>query len=155
MFMKHKKIFFVGALVVVLVIIVGYFFLRNRSLALIDSFEACKKAGFPIMESFPERCSTGDGRTFTNIPTYREIETVGKFTCLPHKETSGSVTLECAYGLLDENGVYYGLQNLSIEDMNISRDKKVVVRGTVEPAKDSLYAISETIDVRSVEELPN
>lgn len=35
------------------------------SLATISNFEECAEAGFPIMESYPPRCSTGDGRTFT------------------------------------------------------------------------------------------
>lgn len=32
----------------------------------ISNFDACVAAGFPIMESFPERCATLDGRTFVN-----------------------------------------------------------------------------------------
>lgn len=31
----------------------------------ISSFEDCAAAGYPIMESYPERCNTPDGRTFT------------------------------------------------------------------------------------------
>ena len=31
----------------------------------INSFEECVAAGYPIRESYPERCSTSDGKTFT------------------------------------------------------------------------------------------
>lgn len=31
----------------------------------INSFEACAAAGYPIMESYPERCATPDGKSFT------------------------------------------------------------------------------------------
>jgi hypothetical protein len=31
----------------------------------INSFEECATAGYPVMESYPERCMTPDGRTFT------------------------------------------------------------------------------------------
>lgn len=34
---------------------------------LIESYDDCVAAGYPIMESYPEQCSTPDGRTFTNI----------------------------------------------------------------------------------------
>lgn len=30
------------------------------------SFEECKSAGNPIQESYPERCVTPDGKSFTN-----------------------------------------------------------------------------------------
>ncbi len=32
----------------------------------VSSFEECREAGNPIMESYPERCMTPDGRSFTN-----------------------------------------------------------------------------------------
>ena len=35
----------------------------------INSFEECAAAGYPIMESYPERCNTPDGRTFTKNVT--------------------------------------------------------------------------------------
>ncbi len=31
----------------------------------IESFDACARAGYPILESFPRQCTTPDGRTFT------------------------------------------------------------------------------------------
>lgn len=42
--------------------------------AVIRSFGDCASAGFPVMESFPRRCNTPDGRTFAEetavYPTY-------------------------------------------------------------------------------------
>lgn len=35
-----------------------------KILLVISSFEECKRAGYPIMESFPEQCRTPDGRVF-------------------------------------------------------------------------------------------
>ena len=32
----------------------------------IDSYEDCVEAGYPIMESFPEQCKTDDGKVFVN-----------------------------------------------------------------------------------------
>jgi len=43
----------------------------------INSFEDCAVAGYPIMESYPERCATPDGKSFTrdisgNVPVEAE-----------------------------------------------------------------------------------
>lgn len=51
-----------GAIVVLLV--AGYFF-QQYKISQINSFDECAKAGYPIMESYPARCATPDGRTFT------------------------------------------------------------------------------------------
>lgn len=40
-------------------------FINGKLVSKINSFEECAGAGYPIMESFPERCKTPDGRTFT------------------------------------------------------------------------------------------
>lgn len=52
---------------------VGYFFGFDHGyekavavVAAIDSFQKCKAAGYPIMESYPEQCKTPDGRNFVN-----------------------------------------------------------------------------------------
>lgn len=39
---------------------------KRQSLYSITSFDDCAAAGYPIMESYPERCSTPDGRMFVN-----------------------------------------------------------------------------------------
>src|SRR3989338_2033847 len=36
----------------------------NRGTVDISSFEECAAAGYPIMESYPQKCQTPDGRTF-------------------------------------------------------------------------------------------
>ena len=58
-------------IVVVLTIIAGLLvaFSQNRaqkSLFSITNFDECVAAGFPIIESYPEQCTTPDGRTFVN-----------------------------------------------------------------------------------------
>ena len=66
---------FSGAVVVLLlavVIIAGVFVYmalnQQNEVGRISSFEECKAAWYPIMESYPEQCKTPDGRTFTNTP---------------------------------------------------------------------------------------
>ena len=45
----------------------------------------------------------------------QEVIMEGEVVCLPHRNTSGPTTMECAYGLRDDLGNYYGLDatNLS------------------------------------------
>ena len=43
----------------------------------INSFEECVSAGYPIMESFPEKCSVPGGKTFVNEASADSMETVG------------------------------------------------------------------------------
>lgn len=57
---------------VFILMIVGILFLAsiillldNNNTALIDNFEECVAAGYPVLESYPEQCRTRDGRTFT------------------------------------------------------------------------------------------
>ncbi|MCA9353734.1 hypothetical protein KC842_02575 [Candidatus Nomurabacteria bacterium] len=40
----------------------------------IDNFEECVRAGNPVLESYPERCITRDGQSFTNTKQILIIE---------------------------------------------------------------------------------
>lgn len=40
--------------------------LSQKAVLDITSFQQCADAGYPIQESFPERCSVPGGKTFTN-----------------------------------------------------------------------------------------
>ena len=58
-------------LTIVLVVGVGLLLILSEdttapNVASISTFEECKQAGYPIMESYPEQCATPDGRTFIN-----------------------------------------------------------------------------------------
>lgn len=58
----------VGGVVVIAVIAFGflYYSKRESSYSAITNFNECKQAGYPVMESYPEKCQTPDGRQFTN-----------------------------------------------------------------------------------------
>ena len=62
-----RKIVFI---VVILIFAgVGYFgyqrYQKAEEVKKISSFEECGAAGFPVMDSYPGRCITSDGRSFT------------------------------------------------------------------------------------------
>lgn len=43
------------------------------------------------------------------VPPSATSTVQGEFTCLPHRNTSGPQTLECAFGLQADSGDYYAL----------------------------------------------
>lgn len=49
---------------------------ETENLASITNFDQCVKAGFAIMESYPEQCRTSDGRIFVNekLPVQSELD---------------------------------------------------------------------------------
>ena len=61
-----KKILQISTILIVIIVIVflGWFYINN-SVEDIASFEDCVKAGYPVMDSYPEQCQTPDGRVFT------------------------------------------------------------------------------------------
>ena len=42
-------------------------------------------------------------------PTPRNVTLSGTYVCLPHLDTGGPQTMECAFGLLTDDGVYYAV----------------------------------------------
>lgn len=48
-----------------LVLLVGWWYLGSIDTKVVSSFEECVAAGNPTMESYPPRCITKDGRSFT------------------------------------------------------------------------------------------
>lgn len=145
-----------------IIAILGYFYLRDRAVnRAINSFEDCVADG-RVGESYPRQCWTRDGRHFVEkvTPQNTPITITGEITCLP-KRGSGAQTMECAFGLKDTKGKYYGLSNLSGHDpeYRLSRgDVRVRVTGllsdTIQTGPDgNKYDISGVIAIKSIEQL--
>lgn len=62
-------IIFSGIILIGTALVLVFALLYGRSVSGINNFDDCAAAGYPILESYPERCRTPDGRTFV-----REIE---------------------------------------------------------------------------------
>ena len=73
----------------------------------------------------------------TNTPenvTPFQVTVIGKVVCLPHKDTTGPVTAECAYGLQTPDGAYYALDLTQAGDIsNIMTDNSVIIDGMYTP----------------------
>lgn len=87
-----------------------------------------------------------------NLPA-GEISIEGTIVCLPHKNTSGPQTLECAYGLKDNEGKFYGLSDTNPDYSNISKypgSAKVIVSGKFTPADYEKYQSIGLIEVTDI-----
>lgn len=101
-------------------------------------------ANIPVVTSSP---------TPTAKPTTTEVTLQGKVICLPHKNTNGSQTLECAFGLQDGQGNNYALQDTDPEYRNLAQatnGRTVTVVGTLVTGDSSQYNIVGTIAVKSL-----
>lgn len=89
-----------------------------------------------------------------------EVTVEGVLTCLPHKDRSGPTTLECAYGLKQDDGTYVALDMIVYPSSNINdltMDHRLAVTGTYrsvtevpnEPLK--IYDIEGVIQVSDIE----
>lgn len=152
--MRSKKALTIVALVVVVALgVIAAVILFAARTKPITNFEECAAAGYPILDSYPEQCMTPDGKRFVKSRDVGEsVIYLGKLVCLPHKDTGGPTTLECAYGLQTTDGLYHALID---EDGNVTRfpiDTLVEVRGTILPTNaDERYDIQDRVEVDSIE----
>ena len=99
----------------------------------INSFEECAAAGYPIMESYPERCAMPDGRTFV-----RQISESG----LP--EDDELMTPAASGQLRTINLYYYNLELDRDEEGNVLCSRKGLaavereIPLTASPVKDAI-----------------
>ncbi len=72
--------------------------------------------------------------TTNNFEPYRATLT-GVQTCLPHKDTEGPQTLECAIGMKTDTGEYYvlDLNLMSQSGINISDGERFTASGVITP----------------------
>ncbi len=78
----------------------------------------------------------------------------GEVLCLPHKDTNGPQTLECAMGIKDDQGHNYALSDTDQNYANISSlqtGKTVEVTGTLKAADDSKYQIKGILQITKIE----
>lgn len=90
-----------------------------------------------------------------NTPAEGRISIQGEMVCLPHRDTSGPQTLECAYGLLGSDGNHYGLRDQvapSSENVitNVPTGAEVTVEGEFSRETDEKYATVGFIEVSSI-----
>ncbi|MDO8610898.1 MAG: hypothetical protein Q7R95_10235 [bacterium] len=92
----------------------------------------------------------------TTIPPTGNIVIQGTILCLPHKNTFGPQTKECAYGLKDDSGRYFSLNDASHVYKNIlgiPMNVRIEVEGVFELRSISNYLDIGVIQVSRVKKL--
>lgn len=164
--LKNSKIIYVvvGLVVVAAIAVLSIFSPKEKLSMDVSSFEDCVKAGFPVMESYPRQCRTADGKHFVEVipeqnnqikkpDEAKDFTIQGMVICLPHKDTSGPQTMECAYGLRGNDGKNYSLRDTDPEYKNISTipmNEFVIVVGKFFPKEDERYNSVGRIDITSI-----
>lgn len=98
------------------------------------------------------------GKPGVTVPPQGPITLEGMVTCLPHKNARGPQTLECAFGFVDAQGLYYGLRDSDPSYSTVSSvamQVPVRVEGVFTPRLDSRYESVGVIDVFSIMEIMN
>jgi hypothetical protein len=74
-------------------------------------------------------------------PTPQNVTLTGTYTCLPHLDTKGPQTMECAFGLQAENGDYYAVNfGASGDSMNQFRAGETITAEGFVVIKEALSA---------------
>jgi|SRR3989344_1427780 len=88
-----------------------------------------------------------------DVPQPGPIVIRGVMVCLPHNDTSGPQTMECAFGLKDETGRYFALKDTDPEHKNISgvpANERIEIEGDFKLQLGSKYQDIGVIEVTKI-----
>lgn len=162
---KNMKKVIITSVSVIAFLLIGFFVIKNYTNnpkqgydenIVVNSYEECVAAGFPILESYPEQCVSADGRHFTRKLKAEELAQMavpailyGSFVCLPLRNPSDSLaTSECVYGIKAESGEYYTLKDDSSSLFSVANGQQIEIRGMLNPEKSEIYQSEGVIDVQ-------
>lgn len=120
-------------------------------------------AGFYILNNHIYEEKQGDGKI---TEPYRATLT-GVQTCLPHKDTSGPQTLECAIGMKIDSGEYYALDFTAMSQIppQIQDGERFTASGLVTPIEylssdqwqkydvEGVFSVMDTVQVEDKKEI--
>lgn len=137
----------------------------DQLLLTIQTFDGCVEAGFAVQESYPERCLLPDGRSFTKqypstSPTQNNQATTltGTYECLPHKNTEGPQTMECALGLFGTDGYHYALDLTALHSggmINFATGTTLEVDGMLVPIEQISSNHWQKYNIRGIIKVTN
>jgi len=91
-----------------------------------------------------------------------QVELAGEYVCLPHKDTTGPQTDECAFGLKTDDGAYYAvdLSSVSQEGIYFMVGNRITANGIVTPIErlstnqwvkyriDGIFVVTDSLQVQ-------
>lgn len=89
----------------------------------------------PITDNNPPVTDNNPPPTGSDASLPAPVTMLGTFVCLPHRDTSGPQTQECAFGLKADNGNYYALDwsATPTSSSDLPMDRRFSVSGTLVP----------------------
>lgn len=153
----HSSKNIVAVIITIIVLIALGWWITTMNNTPVDS-------GSTISSSTPSTATSTTPSTSTSTPATSTPSTsgvpasiTGEFTCLPHRNTSGPQTMECAFGLKDAQGNYYALNfNDQLSVPNYQNGEKYVVKGKfvsfdkMDKRTAEIYNVMGLIQVESV-----
>lgn len=106
-----------------------YNYLMRKILLIVAIVVAISTIGFLILNKYIYTEKQGGGVT---VAPYEGILT-GEHVCLPHKDTSGPQTLECAFGIKTDAGEYYSLDFDPEEMLDFNIGGRFRAKGLITP----------------------
>ncbi|MEP6710741.1 MAG: hypothetical protein ABJA64_03395 [Candidatus Saccharibacteria bacterium] len=84
-------------------------------------------------------------QTTSGTTSFSDVTIKGESVCLPHRDTTGPQTMECAQGVKTSSGVYYAVSGV----VNRNADNNIEITGTLVPATgNENYTMAGTITVK-------
>lgn len=84
------------------------------------------------------------------LSTVERVTVRGTFACLPHKNTTGPITLECAFGVKSDAGGYYAIDGTLLATTvmtELATGERIVLEGVLVPV-DKMAAGLQKYDVK-------
>lgn len=103
----------------------------KKILAIVAAIIIVLIAGFFALNAYIYNEKQGDP---SDVTSYRGTLS-GEVVCLPHADTDGPQTMECAYGLKTESGEYYALDltTMSQEHAPLETGERISANGLITP----------------------
>lgn len=120
----------------------------KKTLTIIGVLAIVCLAGFYALNAYIYAEKQGD---LGDIDRYRGTLS-GQIVCLPHRETDGPQTLECAMGLRTDTGEHYAvdLNLLSQEHLPLDTGKRLTANGVITPVEMLSTDQWQTYDIRGI-----
>lgn len=147
--------------VIVLVLVfggAGYFFFNNQSRILpipLEQGRVCDPDSMVCADGTVLK-REGPNCDFPPCPSSKEasqeeITISGEMICLPHKNTSGPQTLECAFGLKADDGNNYALTDPNWKFLTgVGNGTKVEITGKLTKKQDQKYDSAGLVKIESL-----
>lgn len=103
----------------------------KKSLAIVAAIIIVLIAGFYAFNAYIYNEKQGDP---SDVTSYRGTLS-GEVVCLPHADTDGPQTMECAYGLKTESGEYYALDLALMSEQHapLETGERISANGLITP----------------------